>query len=87
MADVADSARLAGREHGLSVVATLRADQTIQATVVNCGVLDHPVRGVPVIGFTTRGNSRQTRQPEGPPAAGRDRPVGLGVGHCRGPRR
>jgi PPOX class probable F420-dependent enzyme len=59
MAEVADFARLAGREQGLSVVATLRGDQTIQATVVNCGVLDHPVRGVPVIGFTTRGNSRK----------------------------
>ncbi|HZC63255.1 MAG TPA: pyridoxamine 5'-phosphate oxidase family protein [Streptosporangiaceae bacterium] len=59
MADVADFDRLVGREHGLSVVSTLRADQTIQATVVNCGVLDHPVRGVPVIGFTTRGNSRK----------------------------
>jgi PPOX class probable F420-dependent enzyme len=56
---VADFARLVGREHGLSVVSTLRADQTIQATVVNCGVLEHPVRGVPVIGFTTRGDSRK----------------------------
>ena len=59
MADVADFARLAAREHGLSVVSTVRADQTVQATVVNCGVLDHPVRGIPVIGFTTRGNSRK----------------------------
>ena len=59
MADVAEFARLAGREHGLSVVSTLRADLTIQATVVNCGVLDHPLRGGPVIGFTTRGNSRK----------------------------
>lgn len=59
MADVADFDRLVNREHGLSVVATQRADQTIQATVVNCGVLDHPLRGVPVIGFTTRGNSRK----------------------------
>jgi hypothetical protein len=59
MADVADFDRLVSRENGLSVVSTLRADQTIQATVVNCGVLDHPARGVPVIGFTTRGNSRK----------------------------
>ena len=59
MADVADFERLVGREHGLSVVSTLRAGQTIQATVVNCGVLDHPVRGAPVVGFTTRGNSRK----------------------------
>ena len=53
MADVADFARLVSQERGLGVVATQRADQTIQATVVNCGVLDHPLRGVPVIGFTT----------------------------------
>jgi PPOX class probable F420-dependent enzyme len=59
MADLEDFARLAGREHGLCVVATLRPDQTVQATVVNCGVLDHPVRGVPVIGFTTRRNARK----------------------------
>ncbi len=59
MADVADFARLVSREHGLSVVATLRGNQTVQATVVNCGVLDHPLRGLPVIGFTTRGNSRK----------------------------
>ena len=48
MADVAEFARLAGREHGLSVVSTLRADLTIQATVVNCGVLDHPLRGTTI---------------------------------------
>jgi PPOX class probable F420-dependent enzyme len=59
MADVADFAQLAGREHGLSVVSTLRGDQTIQASVVNCGVLEHPVRGGPVIGFTTRGDARK----------------------------
>lgn len=59
MTDVADFQRLVAREHGLSVVSTVRADQTVQATVVNCGVLDHPVQGVPVIGFTTRGNSRK----------------------------
>jgi PPOX class probable F420-dependent enzyme len=59
MTDVADFQRLVAREHGLSVVSTVRANQTVQATVVNCGVLDHPVRGVPVIGFTTRGSSRK----------------------------
>ena len=59
MADVADFAPAGEPEHGLSVVSTLRGDQTIQATVVNCGVLDHPVQGGPVIGFTTRGNARK----------------------------
>ena len=54
MTDLADVAGLVGREHGLSVVSTLRADGTIQSSVVNAGVLNHPVTGAPVIGFTTR---------------------------------
>jgi PPOX class probable F420-dependent enzyme len=54
MTDLADFAGLVAREHGLSVVSTLRADGTIASSVVNAGVLDHPVTGAPVIGFTTR---------------------------------
>ena len=54
MTDLADLAGLVRREHGLSVVSTLRADGTIQSSVVNAGVLDHPVTGAPVVGFTTR---------------------------------
>jgi PPOX class probable F420-dependent enzyme len=57
MSDVADFARLVGREQGLCVVSTLRANGTIQSTVVNAGVLKHPVTGAPVVGFTTRGGS------------------------------
>jgi PPOX class probable F420-dependent enzyme len=53
MTDLTDYARLVGRDHGLATVCTLRADQTIQASVVNTGVLDH--RGHQVIGFTTAG--------------------------------
>jgi PPOX class probable F420-dependent enzyme len=54
MTDLDDFAGLVGRDHGLSVVATLRADGTILSSVVNAGVLRHPVTGAPVIGFTTR---------------------------------
>jgi PPOX class probable F420-dependent enzyme len=54
MTDLADLAGLVRREHGLSVVSTLRADGTIGSSVVNAGVLDHPVTGAPVVGFTTR---------------------------------
>ena len=54
MTDLADLAGLVRREHGLSVVSTLRPDGTIQSSVVNAGVLDHPVTGAPVVGFTTR---------------------------------
>jgi hypothetical protein len=46
---------LAAREHGLVVVSTLRADGTIQASVVNAGVPAHPLGGHPVLGFVTYG--------------------------------
>jgi PPOX class probable F420-dependent enzyme len=46
---------LAAKEHGLVVVSTLRADGSIQASVVNAGVLPHPLTGAPVVGFVTYG--------------------------------
>jgi hypothetical protein len=54
VADLTDYARLVTRDHGLSVVSTLRADQTIQASVVNTGVLDHPLHGRPRLTVTVR---------------------------------
>jgi PPOX class probable F420-dependent enzyme len=57
MTDLADFAALVRRDHGLCVVSTLRAAGTIQSSVVNAGVLSHPVTGAPVIGFTTRRGS------------------------------
>ncbi len=57
MTDVNDFATLVHRDHGLCVVSTLRYDGTIQSTVVNAGVLGHPVTGSPMVAFTTRGTS------------------------------
>ena len=59
MTDLADFSRLVAREHGLCVVSTLRPDGTIQASVVNAGVLDHPVTGRPVVGLVAQGGSRK----------------------------
>ena len=59
MADVADFARLIAGDHGLCVVSTLRPDSTIQASVVNAGVLDHPVTTRPVVAFVAMGGSRK----------------------------
>jgi PPOX class probable F420-dependent enzyme len=39
----------------LAVVSTLRADQTIQSTLVNAGVLPSPFDGEPVLAFVTYG--------------------------------
>ena len=59
MADLAGFRELVGRDHGLCVVSTLRADATIQSSVVNAGVLDHPRSAVPVVGFVAVGGSRK----------------------------
>jgi PPOX class probable F420-dependent enzyme len=46
---------LAREESGLAVVSTLRADDTIQSSVVNAGVLAHPTRGTQMLAFVTYG--------------------------------
>jgi PPOX class probable F420-dependent enzyme len=59
MTDLKDFARLVSRDHGLCVVSTLQPDSTIQSSVVNAGVLDHPITGRPVVGLVARGHSRK----------------------------
>lgn len=49
---------LAAREQYLAVVATLRADGTIQQSLVNAGVLDHPITGERVLAFVTYGQAK-----------------------------
>lgn len=46
-------------DHGLCVVSTLRKDGTIQSSVVNAGVLAHPVTGAQVVGLVARGGTRK----------------------------
>ena len=46
---------LSRQDTGLAIVSTLRADQTIQSSLVNAGVLDHPETGEPVLAFVTYG--------------------------------
>ncbi len=55
MTTLHEAAGLAAADHGLAVVATLRADQTIQASLVNAGVLAHPDTGAEVLAFVTYG--------------------------------
>jgi PPOX class probable F420-dependent enzyme len=51
---------LVAQESGLAVVATLRADGTIQSSLVNTGVLEHPETGEPVLAFVTYGRVKLT---------------------------
>jgi len=46
-------------DHGLVVVSTTRPDGTVQSSVVNAGVIDHPVTGVPVVALVSAGTSRR----------------------------
>ncbi|MBB2991722.1 PPOX class probable F420-dependent enzyme [Mycolicibacterium iranicum] len=46
---------LAEADNGLAVVSTLRADHTIQSTLINAGPLAHPSTGRSVLGFVTYG--------------------------------
>ncbi|MGH8983109.1 MAG: pyridoxamine 5'-phosphate oxidase family protein [Acidimicrobiia bacterium] len=50
---------LGARESGLAVAFTVRADGTAQASIVNAGVLDHPVTSSPVVAFVSRGGVRK----------------------------
>jgi len=59
MADLAEFARIGAQDHGLCVVATARDDGSIQASVVNAGVLEHPASKLPVAGFVAMGGSRK----------------------------
>jgi len=55
MADLDEFARLGRDEQGLAVVSTVRADGSVQASLVNAGVMPHPVSGEPAVAFVTYG--------------------------------
>lgn len=59
MTDLSDFAQVAAADHYLCVVSTLRADGTIQSSVVNAGVLDRSPTGAPVVAFVAHGGSRK----------------------------
>ena len=61
MADLAAFAELIPLDHGLCVVNTLRGDGSVQSSVVNAGVLDHPARAERVVGLVAMGGSRKLR--------------------------
>ena len=60
MTTLEEFAALARTEQGLAVVSTLRADQTVQASLVNVGVLTHPLSDEPVLAFVTYGRTKLT---------------------------
>jgi hypothetical protein len=59
MTTLDDFARVALADRGLCVAATTRADGTVQASVVNAGVLEHPRTHDRVVGLVAAGGSRK----------------------------
>jgi PPOX class probable F420-dependent enzyme len=59
MTDLSPFAELVPQDNGLCVVSTLRRDGTVQSSVVNAGVLDHPLSGASVVGFVVFATTRK----------------------------
>lgn len=55
MTTLNDAAALAKAERGLAVVSTVRADGTVQASLVNVGLMPHPASRQPSLAFVTYG--------------------------------
>lgn len=55
MINLIDAVALAASDSGLAVVSTVRADGSIQASLVNAGIVPHPATADPALAFVTYG--------------------------------
>lgn len=58
-ADLTAFAELLGLDHGLCVLATTRADGSVQASLVNAGVMRHPFGDGEVVALVAGGGARK----------------------------
>ena len=86
VATVDDIQKIVALDHGLAGLSTLRGDGSVQSTVVNAGVIDHPVSGQPVAAFVGRPATRKIAHLRENPRATLLWRAGLGVGRRRGHR-
>jgi PPOX class probable F420-dependent enzyme len=59
MTDLSAFAELVPLDHGLCVVTTLRPDGSAQSSVVNAGIIDHPLNSTQVVALVATGGSRK----------------------------
>ena len=69
MTDVSAFAELVSLDHGLCVLSTLRRDGSIQSSVVNAGVLPHPLTGEQVVALVAIGGARKLHHLRADPRA------------------
>jgi PPOX class probable F420-dependent enzyme len=60
MVTLADAAEVGSRDNYLAVISTVRADGTVQCSVVNAGVLADPDSGLDAVAFVTYGKAKLT---------------------------
>jgi PPOX class probable F420-dependent enzyme len=66
MTTIDDVAALARAEQGLAIVSTLRAEQTIQSSLVNVAIMRHPIDESPILAFVTYGQVKLANLRERP---------------------
>jgi hypothetical protein len=59
MANIEDFRKLVAGDSGLVTVSALRDNGTISSSVVNAGVLNHPVTGQAVVGMVAMGGTKK----------------------------
>ena len=56
-----DVRRFAAADQGLAIVSFGRPDRSVHSSLVNAGVMDHPVTGEQVVALVVRGNTVKLR--------------------------
>lgn len=69
MATVDDIRRLVALDHGLASLSTLRGDGSVHVSVVNAGLIDHPIASQPVAAFVARPFTRKLTNLRARPSA------------------
>ena len=69
MTNLDQVAELGRRDKGLAIVATLRADGTIQSSLVNAGVMKDPLTGEQVLAYVTYGKVKLANMRQRPQTA------------------
>ena len=66
MVDLSSFADLIPLDHGLCVMSTLRSDGSIQSTLVNAGVMPHPLTGEQCVALVAEPAARASSRISGP---------------------
>jgi PPOX class probable F420-dependent enzyme len=69
MASIDDVRGLVALDNGLAHLSTVRRDGSVHSTVVNAGIIDHPVTGAAVAAFVSRAGTLKLQHLRAQPAA------------------